>query len=601
MWSQLDLLIGDRRKLIAGLSLLSIVSAFTETAVIVIVAEVAADLAGVGAKKGKHAIAAAAKGNTLFDIHTSVPTLLWIGLALTVWRLLLQWPSSTLPARVAAEVQQGVRLRIFTGFTHASWEVQSRDREGTLQENMTSQSVQATGGALQATGLISSILSFTIMMASAIAINPVAAGAVFVLATVTFAVLRPIRSLGQRRSRELSQALIQYAGGIAEANRLAEESHVFGVMDAQLKRITDLVHRCRYLFYRTQIISKLVGNCYQGLVYIVLIVVLWVIYHLGAGHVASLGAIVLLLLRASQNGQNIQSAYQSLQQSLPFIERVQNVAKRYEQSAPVNGERALSVIHTLAFEGVGYSYNPGYPVLTDVSFALDAGETIGIIGPSGAGKSTLVQLLLQLRPPSEGRYLVNGDPVQEFMRTDWHRLVAYVPQEPRVLHASVIDNIRFYRDIDDESVERAARLARIHDEIVSWSDGYDTVIGPRADAVSGGQQQRICLARALAARPHVLVLDEPTSALDPYSERLIGESLDALRSELTQIIVAHRMSTLDTCDRVMVVLGGRMVAFDTKAHLQEHDPYYRIASKIAAGTLDGVLPDELPDALSDAL
>jgi ABC-type multidrug transport system fused ATPase/permease subunit len=115
-------------------------------------------------------------------------------------------------------------------------------------------------------------------------------------------------------------------------------------------------------------------------------------------------------------------------------------------------------------------------------------------------------------------------------------------------------------------------------------------VGPRADAVSGGQQQRLCLARALAARPQVLVLDEPTSALDPHSETLIQESLMALKSELTLFTIAHRMSTLDMCDRVMVILEGRMVAFDTKAVLQEENAYYRSASMIAAGTAGAVLP-----------
>jgi ABC-type multidrug transport system fused ATPase/permease subunit len=134
-----------------------------------------------------------------------------------------------------------------------------------------------------------------------------------------------------------------------------------------------------------------------------------------------------------------------------------------------------------------------------------------------------------------------------------------------------------------ESVERAARLASIHDEIMSWPLGYETVVGPRADAVSGGQQQRICLARALAARPAVLVLDEPTSALDPHSETLIQRSLSALRHELTLFVIAHRMSTLDICDRVMVIEHGRLAAFDKIDRLERENPYFRSASMIAAG------------------
>ena len=298
---------------------------------------------------------------------------------------------------------------------------------------------------------------------------------------------------------------------------------------------------------------------------------------------------MLLLVRAGQSGLQVQTAYQSLSQSLPFIERTQEAEARYSKSRPADGGRALSTVHRMAFERVSFGYRPDRPVLSDVSFEVAEGEAIGIIGPSGAGKSTLVQIVLQLRSPVKGRYLINDVPVEEYSREDWSRRVSYVPQEPRLLHASVAENIRFFRDLDGEAVERAARLARIHEDIVGFSEGYETIIGPRADAVSGGQQQRICLARALAAHPEVLVLDEPTSALDPHSETLIQESLTALKSELTLFIIAHRMSTLDICNRVMVIVDGRLVAFDTRDLLREHNPYYRSASLIASGTT-GTLP-----------
>ena len=299
---------------------------------------------------------------------------------------------------------------------------------------------------------------------------------------------------------------------------------------------------------------------------------------------------MLLLVRASQQGQSLQAAYQALQQSLPFIDRLRRAESRYRDSHPVEGVVPLEGVRTMSFEHVGFSYNPGRPVLSDISFEVLAGEAIGIVGPSGAGKSTLVQILLQLRAPGEGAYLVNGVDVRELAPADWHGLVAYVPQEPRLLHASVADNIRFYRDFDEDEVRRAAQLARIEEDILQWPKGYDTIVGPRADAVSGGQQQRICLARALVGRPQVLVLDEPTSALDPHSETLIQESLVALKRELTLFTIAHRMSTLDICDRVMVILGGRLTAFDTRAVLQQENHYYRNASLIAASAAGGVLP-----------
>jgi len=178
--------------------------------------------------------------------------------------------------------------------------------------------------------------------------------------------------------------------------------------------------------------------------------------------------------------------------------------------------------------------------------------------------------------------LVNGQPAGGFAAEDWRRAVSYLPQDPRLLHASVADNIRFFRPLGDEEVERAARLAGIHEEVASWPAGYETVIGPRADAISGGQQQRVCLARAIAARPEVLVLDEPTSALDPRTERLIQASLQGLKQDLTLFVIAHRMSTLDICDRVMVIVDGRLEAFDTASALHVDSDYFRAASGLSS-------------------
>ena len=579
--AQVELLIGDRRRYVGALASLSLLSGFSEGLFLAVIAQVAYKIAN-----GKGGSSRAG----LLHISASVNTLLWVALGLALFRLLLQWPISVLPAKIAADVQQRLRTRVFRAFSNASWDVQSRDREGTLQEIMTNQTSQATGGALQATSLVSTSLVFVILMGFAIALSPTAAGAIFVIAVALFALMRPMRMLGAKRSRELSRAQVRYAGGIAEANRLAEESQVFGVTGAQYDRMLGFVHTCRNLFFRTQVIAKAVPNVYQSLIFVLLVVGLMALVAAGAHHEGRLLAIVLLLFRAAQNAQSMQGAYQSLQQSLPFIDRLRRAEARYQDSAPVRGRQPLTEISTLAFEELSFAYTPGRPVLSEVSFEVESGEAIGIVGPSGAGKSTLVQILLQLRQPAAGRYLANGVEAREYAPEDWNRLVAYVPQEPRLLHASVADNIRFFRELDDESVERAARLARIHDDITGWAKGYDTIVGPRADAVSGGQQQRICLARALAAHPQVLVLDEPTSALDPHSEALIQESLTALKSELTLFTIAHRMSTLDMCDRVMVILDGRLAAFDTRPALQEHNQYYRTASLIATSAAGGTLP-----------
>jgi ATP-binding cassette, subfamily B, bacterial len=524
---------------------------------------------------------------SLFNFQASVGTLLIVAFALTALRLLFQIPLSLLPSRISADVLASVRARLFNAFTRASWTVQSEDREGQLQEMLSGQAIQAASGATQATQLITFSLQFAVLLISAVIVNAVAALVVGVTSVLLFSLLRPMRSRGVAVTRALSGAQVRYASGIAESNRLAEESHVFGVVAAQRRRVGALIEEARAYFYRAQVITRLITNMYQSLIYVLLVGGLAGLYLIGGHHAGALGAVVLLLLRAGTAGQLVQGAYQGLAQAMPFIERIQAAEQRYIESEPVDGSEPLGSVQTMSFEHVSFAYNVGRPVLSDVSFETNDGEAIGIVGPSGAGKSTVVQILLGLRPPGSGRYVINGVPADRYRRGDLHKQISYVSQEPRLQHASVADNIRFFRDISDEEVQRAARLARIHEDIIGWDAGYETIVGPRADAVSGGQQQRICLARALAARPAVLILDEPTSALDPESETLISRSLFELKHELTLFIVAHRMSTLEMCDRVLVIVDGRLVGFDTRERLQRDNPYYRRASELAVGGAGG--------------
>jgi ABC-type multidrug transport system fused ATPase/permease subunit len=176
---------------------------------------------------------------------------------------------------------------------------------------------------------------------------------------------------------------------------------------------------------------------------------------------------------------------------------------------------------------------------------------------------------------------VNGADASSFRRIEWQQRVAYVPQTSQLIHGTVAENIRFYRpELSDHDVETAARRAHVHDEIMSWPEGYQTVVGQRASAVSGGQRQRLCLARALADRPDVLILDEPTSALDVKSEMLVQESLHRLKGDVILFLVAHRLSTLSICDRVMVIVGGQLEAIDEPSQLLTTNDFYREVTEI---------------------
>ena len=553
----------------ALLAVLSVVTGLAEAAVLAIVAQVAAALATRRDVVDVH-LGVASR-------HVSIQTLLIAGGAIAAIRLILLVPTSSLAARIAADAQAVLRERLVQAFLRASWSVKSADLEGRFQELMTNQVSAATSGVVQVTYVVTYLFSFAVLIVSALVASPAAAAIVVVACVVLFAALRPLTKAGGRAAHELSLALLDHAGGMSEATRLAEETQVFGVTSAQEARLQQLIERARRWFFGSQFNLRLVPNIYQSAVYLLLFGGLALIYAIDRSGLASLGVVVLLLVRAGTYGNQAQNAYQAVRQAGPFLERLEEATDRYDEAASPPGLERFESLEALALQDVSYSYPDRAEALSDISFDVRAGETIGIIGPSGAGKSTLAQILLRLREPAAGRYLVNGLPAHTLRWEDWARLVAYVPQTPQLVYASVADNIRYFREIEQDEVERAAKLAGIHDDIQKWSEGYDTVVGPRAAAVSVGQAQRICLARALALRPQLLVLDEPTSALDPTSERLIQASLTALRGSLTLFVIAHRLTTLDICDRVVVIVGGRVDAVEAFEDLELRNAYYRSA------------------------
>ena len=221
------------------------------------------------------------------------------------------------------------------------------------------------------------------------------------------------------------------------------------------------------------------------------------------------------------------------------------------EAAPLAGE--------IVFEHVSFGYDPGRPVLEDVSLRIRPGERIALIGPSGAGKSTLLSLLLRLYEPWSGRILIDGIDLRRYRRDSVRREIGIVLQDNVLFGVSVRENIAYGKpDASFEEVEAAARSARAHEFIVELPEGYDSVLGERGVTVSGGQRQRLCLARALVKRPPILVMDEPTAAVDPVSARLIHESVARLQHGKTLIVIAHDLSDFAAFDRVLVLENARI-------------------------------------------
>jgi ATP-binding cassette, subfamily B, heavy metal transporter len=261
--------------------------------------------------------------------------------------------------------------------------------------------------------------------------------------------------------------------------------------------------------------------------------------------------------------------YREIKQAIIDIEKMFNVLQRDPEIKDVPGAKPLVVTSgNVRFEDVRFAYEAERPILKGLSFEVPAGKTVAIVGPSGAGKSTISRLLFRLYDVSGGRILVDGQDIKAVTQNSLRAAIGMVPQDTVLFNDTIRYNIRYGRwDASDAEVEEAARLSQIDAFIKSSPKGYETQVGERGLKLSGGEKQRVAIARTVLKAPPILVLDEATSALDSHTEHEIQGALERVSQNRTSLVIAHRLSTIVSADEIIVLDQGKIAERGTHGEL----------------------------------
>ena len=262
--------------------------------------------------------------------------------------------------------------------------------------------------------------------------------------------------------------------------------------------------------------------------------------------------------------------YREIKQSLTDLDKMFTLMEREREVADAPDARPLLVKGppSVRFDHVDFAYDPARPILHDLSFEIPAGQTVAVVGPSGSGKSTLARLLYRFYDVQGGRITVNGHDVTSLTQDSLRRSIGIVPQDTVLFNDTVAYNIAYGRpEATRDEVEQAARAARIHDFISNTPGGYETMVGERGLKLSGGEKQRVAIARTLLKNPPILVFDEATSALDSANERAIQAEMSAVAQGKTVLIIAHRLSTIVHAHEILVMEHGRIIERGTHPQL----------------------------------
>ncbi|WP_068777853.1 ABC transporter ATP-binding protein [Paenibacillus sp. FJAT-26967] len=487
-----------------------------------------------------------------------------------------------LNTKVAQGVMRDLRMSLFQNLQRQSMSFFTASRSGEVVQRLT-EDIQAVQSVV--TSLVVSTLTQIVIVFTTIGILFALDWRLAIVALIILpAFVLPVRKVAgvRKRLRTETQKV--------RADMSAQLAEIFGVSGAMLTRIFTREQQQEQKFgaMNQQVMDlelrlNLIGRWYMMFLGVLGPLGTAIIYIYGGYSVIqgtmTIGAIVAFaayLGRLYSPVGTLLNLHVEVGTALGVFQRIFEYQDKKPEVVDEAGGRELPPIRgAIAVRDVSFAYSQGNDVLSAISFEAKAGEVIALVGPSGAGKSTLIGLMARLHDPTKGTIEIDGFDVKKVSLASLRRQIAYVTQESFLFHATVRENLLFAKeDATEDELEDACRKAYIYEFVQSLPHGYDTMVGERGHRLSGGERQRLAIARALLKNPRILILDEATSHLDSESEAYVQAALEQLMRERTTLVIAHRLSTVLSADRILVLEKGTIVERGTHQEMLEHNGLY---------------------------
>lgn len=413
-----------------------------------------------------------------------------------------------------------------------------------------------------------------------------------IVAVSMFTISRVVRLLRRRvevLGRVGTWSNLRLTGRMLEALYGNEAIRTNGMEQHSATKFNNASERVSSSFLRLAMVSGLVGPIYEVFTAGLLVILLFVSFQ-NAESIPAILVFIFILHRLQPKIRALDGTWLAMESMKAPVNEVLWLLDKTDKPYIASGKKAVSKLRSaIRFDDVSFSYSPSRPqVLSNVNLEIAAGSTTALVGPSGAGKSTLIKLILRFYEPVSGTIQVDGVDLNDLDSLSWKRRLAVVSQDPYVFNTSVYDNIAFgHPDADPNEVTQAAIAANAHDFIMELPRGYRTVVGDDGALLSGGQKQRLAMARALVRKPDVLILDEATNALDSISEAVIQQALANLPEHCTKIIIAHRLSSIESADQIVVFKNARIHELGTFAELVDRNGLFAEMYRHQAGEEQG--------------